>query len=292
MSGAWSVVFEAVVVILLFAGIAQFRTPRGAWRGNLFSLAAFALAVGFVLFVHGSSHPVLSIVTVLIGGVVGYAIAARVTMLQIPSMVAFQHGCGGVAAFLLSFVELVREPAAATLLQRTSALLGLVIGAATATGSLIAGAKLSTMIRGTPIVLRRHGLILLATTVVLVGLFVPALLVNDSVGIVALVCGLLVLALAIGVIVSIRIGGADMPVLVSFLNASAGLAAAFAGVALSNRLLVVCGATVAASGSILTHVMCKAMNRSLLRIFTGISRKSSAPARPVAAGVPDRKSVV
>lgn len=295
---AVNLAIEATVVALLFAGLAQFRTPRGAWRGNLFSMLAFGLAVAFVLVSQGSRYPILLVVTIAVGGAAGFAVAARVTMLQIPSMVALQHGCGGIAAFLLSFVELTRGAETATLLQRTSALLGLVIGAATATGSLIAAGKLSARMRGTPIVLRGHGVFLLATTVAMLALFVPALIIADASGMVVLATALVVASLAIGVLVSIRIGGADMPVLVSFLNASAGLAAAFAGVALGNRLLVVCGATVAASGSILTAVMCKAMNRSMLRIFTGIQMKTptavpaqdtvaaSAPAVPVPVPVP------
>jgi NAD(P) transhydrogenase subunit beta len=282
----WVVTAEAVVVALLFGGIAQFRTPRGAWRGNLMSAAAFALAVVVVLAVNGSEHVVLTVLAVAVGAAAGYAVALRVSMLQIPAMVAFQHGCGGIAAFLVSFVELVRTAESTNvLLQRSSGLLGLVIGAATASGSVIAAAKLAAIVAGTPVVLRAHSALVGATAALSAVLIVVAATPSGVSTTVVLASVLLVLALLLGVLIALRIGGADMPVLVSFLNASAGLAAAFAGVALSNRLLVVCGATVAASGSILTMVMCRAMNRSLLRIFTGISVKPTGLSRPTSTPV-------
>ena len=282
---AWILAAEAVVVALLFAGIAQFRTPRGAWRGNLFSAAAFALAVGIVLAINGSQHVVLTVVTVAVGAVVGYIVALRVSMLQIPAMVAFQHGCGGVAAALVSFVELVRSTQVATgLLPRSAGMLGLVIGAATASGSVMAGAKLSGMVGGRPRILPAHSALVGAAAAIIVALAGWSTAAAGTAGVMTVAgCVLMALALVLGVLVAVRIGGADMPVLVSFLNASAGLAAAFAGVALSNRLLVVCGATVAASGSILTIVMCRAMNRSLLRIFTGI-KVGSTPSPSAGSG--------
>jgi NAD(P) transhydrogenase subunit beta len=197
-------------------------------------------------------------------------------MIQIPAMVAFQHGAGGVAAFLVSFVELTRDSAEVlSTVGEISGILGLIIGAATFSGSMVASGKLSERLRQTPVIFRRHNLILATNAAVIVGTAVAAGVVGDRVLVGYSLISLILLSVLIGVIFSIRIGGADMPVLISFLNATAGLAAAFCGIVIENRLLVACGATVAASGSILTYVMCKAMNRGLVGVFGGIEDSNS-----------------
>ncbi len=194
----------------------------------------------------------------------------RVSMIQIPAMVAFQHGAGGVAAFLVSYVELTREAMAVTGVEEVSGILGVVIGAATFSGSMIASGKLSGVLKQTPVLLPHHSRALLATAVITVGLAVLSG-VTEGAALHSSLLALLAFSILLGVVFSVRIGGADMPVLISFLNATAGLAAAFCGIIIGNRLLIACGATVAASGSVLTHVMCQAMNRGLSKVFTGIA---------------------
>jgi NAD/NADP transhydrogenase beta subunit len=264
------------VSLILVLGISQFRTPRGARVGNWTAAFALACAVAIVL----ARHSVAAFPLVLAAGGVGIAagclLAVRVRMIQIPAMVAFQHGMGGVAAFLVSFVELLSQAGRSqTPLTEVSALLGLCIGTATFSGSMIASGKLAGRIRQTPVVLAGHNAIFAALSVTCVLLMLGAGLAERA-AVVATV-SILIFAAAVvwGVIFSIRIGGADMPVLISFLNATAGLAAALCGVAIRNQLLIVCGATVAASGSILTHVMCRAMNRSLATVFAGLGPPST-----------------
>jgi NAD(P) transhydrogenase subunit beta len=141
---------------------------------------------------------------------------------------------------------------------------------------MIAGGKLAGLINQKPVAFPFHSLLLAGTTL---GILVVAVLAGQA-GPQAHVFWLLslfALSVLLGILFSIRIGGADMPVLISFLNATAGLAAAFCGMVIQNRLLIACGATVAASGSILTHVMCQAMNRGLTKVFTGsVSAKRDA----------------
>ena len=202
--------------------------------------------------------------------------ARAVNMVQIPAMVAFQHGAGGVAAFLVSFVELTRSGPGLAPVNALSGILGLMIGALTFSGSLIAAAKLASRMSQKPQRLPFHtGLVLGALGLMLAVGFVsfraPAGPLQHG-----LLVLLILLSAAFGVLFSIRIGGADMPVLISFLNATAGLAAALCGMVVENQLLIAFGATVAASGGILTHMMCKAMNRRLLGIFM----PNSAPAAP------------
>ncbi|HAK93595.1 MAG TPA: NAD synthetase [Planctomycetes bacterium] len=275
---------EFVVIVIFMAGFAQFRTPAGARCGNLTAAAAMIMAAAVVVLRESiDGWPVIA-AALIAGGGLGWAIAAGITMRQIPAMIAFQHGAGGVAAFLVSAAELAREPASGLSVGKAAGLLGIALGAATFAGSLVAGGKLAGVLKGTPTVLPRHGAITGATLAVLVvlgaavGLSGPGAVVWGSIALIAV-------SMWLGVAAAIRIGGADMPVLISFLNAAAGLAAAFCGVIIKSQLLIACGATVAASGSILTHVMCKAMHRNLRRVFLGF-----APAGPAPRWLPDDSS--
>ncbi|HOO56734.1 MAG TPA: NAD(P)(+) transhydrogenase (Re/Si-specific) subunit beta [bacterium] len=261
-----SVFIDFIIIIVLIIGISRFRTPPGARVGNF--TTAFALLCSFliVLIRHDIHDPTAIVVSLVIGSVAGYILAILVNMIQIPAMVAFQHGAGGVAAFLISFVELTAVNTGFSLMNEISGILGLVIGAATFSGSMIASGKLSNKLRQTPQVLRFHSLIALMILLTLIAVAIISLFITGSIRTFSLIA-MILLSMSFGVIIAIRIGGADMPVLISFLNATAGLAAAFCGMIIENKLLIACGATVTASGSILTHVMCKSMNRSVLRIF-------------------------
>jgi NAD(P) transhydrogenase subunit beta len=266
------------VIVVLILGIRSFRDPRGARLGNL--TAAFALLCAFVLVLYrqGVVDAATVSIALVAGGIIGYGVARAVTMIQIPAMVAFQHGAGGVAAFLVSAVELTRDARVLDPVSEISGVLGLTIGALTFSGSMVASAKLANKMRQAPQVLPAHDTLLLLNIgfLLLVGtlsLLVPPGLAG------ALYPAQIVLAACFGILFSIRIGGADMPVLISFLNATAGLAAALCGMVIGNQLLIAFGATVAASGSILTHVMCKAMNRGVLRVFLPHLKSPSAVAK-------------
>lgn len=277
MDNTLRLVLELAIIALLIVGIRLFRTPRGARWGNLTAAVALLGAIVLVLSTHMIHGLSWLVVALLIGGTVGIVVAARVTMIQIPAMVAFQHGAGGVAACTVALVELTRSHAEMTALGEVSGYLGLVIGAATFSGSMLASAKLAAKIRQTPTILPNHNVVLLLVLAVIAGLCVVAAASSSS-GAIPVLIGILVASIFLGWVFSIRIGGADMPVLISFLNATAGLAAAFCGIVIKNQLLIACGATVAASGSILTAVMCKAMNRSFVRVLSGNK------AAPAAAG--------
>jgi NAD/NADP transhydrogenase beta subunit len=265
------VLIDSIVILILFVGISQFRTPKGARAGNLTAAAALFCALGVVIYRNSITDLPLVVSSVLIGGGVGWIVAMRVNMIQIPSMVAFQHGVGGVAVFLVSFVELTTDAGdPLTITGEVSGILGLSIGAATFSASMIASGKLANRLKQTPTVLSWHNSILVSLIVVIavLGVFAATEL-NKAVLGYYLVLSIFV-SMALGILFSIRIGGADMPVLISFLNATAGVAAAFCGVVIENRLLIACGATVAASGSVLTFIMCQAMNRDLFRVLSGI----------------------
>jgi H+-translocating NAD(P) transhydrogenase subunit beta len=285
---ALDLVLDLVVIVFLAIGIWQFRTPRGAKFGNL--TAAFALLCAFVLVLwrSGIVEPATVVIALLIGAVGGYAVARAVSMIQIPAMVAVQNGAGGLAAVLVSLVELMRRADSLELVNEFSGVLGLAIGALTFSGSMVAAAKLAGKMRQPPQVLPAHGVLVLTTLIAMavIGLWV----LNAPVAVrLHLLIFQILLAAVFGILFSIRIGGADMPVLISFLNANTGLAAALCGMVIGNQLLIAFGATVAASGSILTHLMCRAMNRNLLRIFVPDSRQqksvAAGRAEPTAAGL-------
>lgn len=267
----------AVVILLFLGGIALFRNPRTARRGGWLNMLAYAGAVAFMVLRYPMLGLEFVLIAVLLGGTLGAILAVKVSMLGVPQMIAFQHGCGGTAAFLIAFSEFIREGADLTTLAQVGGVLGIIVGAVTFSGSLIAAGKLARKIEQRPVFLPRHATILFGLLLLTLLLSVLAILKYGLPIASGSAIGLIVLSVIIGVIFTIRVGGADMPVIISFFNSTAGFAAAFCGIALSNYLLIGCGACVAASGSLLTISMCRAMNRSLLGVFSGI-RPSSAEA--------------
>jgi len=258
---------DLLVIAILLVGIHRFNSPVSARFGNQLASLALALGVVLALWRSGTQHPLLLAAAALAGAALGWRLAMRVTMVQIPAMVAFQHGAGGLAAALVAYVELVVAGQGPLDVGRLSGLAGLLIGAATFSGSMIAAAKLSGRMRPTPLILPGHGP---ATAGLLViSLVAGALALGLHLAPEAILVLTALLAVAGGALFAVRIGGADMPVLISFLNATAGLAAAACGIILQDRLLIAFGATVAASGSILTRVMCHAMNRRMAKVFAG-----------------------
>ncbi|MCK5836682.1 MAG: NAD(P)(+) transhydrogenase (Re/Si-specific) subunit beta [Desulfobacula sp.] len=283
------------VIGILILGIWLFRWPHRAKFGNLTAAFALTCAAVLILYRNGTQYPYIVLFVLIIGSIAGYWVARKITMIQIPAMVAFQHGAGGVAAFFLSLAELMRGSQHLGLMNEISGLLGLAIGSLTFSGSMIACGKLSNKLGQAQKILPKHTLLAMVNLGVILVLIIAALFVPAGTRIFIYIL-IILLSILFGIIFTIRIGGADMPVVISFLNATAGLAAALCGMIIENKLLISCGATVAASGSILTHVMCKAMNRSLFRVFIPLEKprlkvsgvnEQNRVSDPVEKGVPD-----
>ncbi|MBF0396799.1 MAG: NAD(P)(+) transhydrogenase (Re/Si-specific) subunit beta [Desulfobacterales bacterium] len=285
---------DIVILIILIFGIRLFRTPQGARYGNLTAALSIILAVAVTLQRNGLAQPKFFVLAVIIGSLFGWWIAIRTDMIQIPAMVAFQHGAGGVAVSLVSFIELMRTVGSpVSPIGELSGIIGLVLGAATFAGSMLAAGKLSNRLRPAPSIFRYHNLYLTVLLVIIILLAALTFRIDKLSLTIGLLWFIVLLSLMLGLLFAMRIGGADMPVLISFLNATAGLAAAFCGIIIQNRLLIACGATVAASGSILTHVMCKAMNRRLVNVFIGIKKGDkiiSEPSEGTLSTVKDKSS--
>lgn len=267
---AWQTFAYIAASIFFIVGLKMLGRAETAKRGNAVSAAGMLIAVVATLLGSGLDYTYI-LLGLIIGAAIGAIAARRVQMTGMPEMVALLNGSGGLASMLVGWAEYVRgdtTPFAAFAIVMT-----LLIGGLAFTGSLIAFAKLSGRLNGKPVLFR--GQRVLNASLLFVGLVAGALVVADVAvhgGItgVSIAFGLvLLIALALGVMAVIPIGGADMPIVVSLLNSYSGVAAAAAGFVIDNNVLVVAGSLVGASGLILTNIMCKAMNRSLANVLFG-----------------------
>ena len=265
-----SYIIAAVLFILSLGGLSNQETAR---RGNWFGIIGMAIAlVATILGVVTRNH-LLLFGAMAVGGTIGLIAARKVQMTQMPELVAILHSLVGAAAVTVGFCNFV-EPAkiyegAEKTIHDVETYLGILIGAITFSGSVVAFGKLSGKISGKPLMLPgRHWLNL---GIVLVMIWLGRLFVDQAAqgsGIWPLII-MTILALAISVHMVMAIGGADMPVVVSMLNSYSGWAASATGFVLANDLLIVTGALVGSSGAILSYIMCRAMNRKFLSVISG-----------------------
>ncbi len=273
----------AILFILSLGGLSNPETSR---RGNLFGMVGMALAVlATVLGPRVSPAGVAWIIGALvIGGGIGLYAAKVVKMTQMPELVALMHSLVGLAACLVGFASYVdtsiQLQGAEKIIHEVEIYVGILIGAVTFSGSLVAFGKLNGKIGGKPLLLPgRHWLNLLALLVVI--WFGREFLRAETIeqGMVPLMV-MTAIALLFGIHMVMAIGGADMPVVVSMLNSYSGWAAAATGFMLSNDLLIVTGALVGSSGAILSYIMCNAMNRNFISVIAGgFGSGAGAPAK-------------
>jgi NAD(P) transhydrogenase subunit beta len=254
---------------LFIYGLMGLTGPKTAVRGNLIAAVGMGLAILATALRPGMGHWWLIAVGLVIGAVVGVPAARQVKMTAMPQMVALFNGVGGGAVALISWVEFNATHGyhgVAGYVAVTS-LFAAIVGSVSFWGSLIAFGKLQEVLPGKPIGIGRLqqplNLLLLVVAVVC------AVLIGVGAGSGALILGVLLPGAVLGVMVVLPIGGADMPVVISLLNAFTGLSAAATGLALDNTALIVAGMIVGASGTILTNLMAKAMNRSIVSIVAG-----------------------
>ncbi len=260
--------------ILFILALGGLSNPETARRGNLYGITGMGIALLATVFGVVTAHYEVLIGAVAIGGAIGLLLARRIQMTQMPELVAVLHSLVGLAAVLVGFSNSLDPTVLFTGVDLTihgiETSLGILIGAITFSGSVIAFGKLSGRIGGKPVTLpARHWLNL--------GLLVVALwagrqfIIESAAGGDGLIPLLIMtgVALLFGVHMVMAIGGADMPVVVSMLNSYSGWAAAATGFMLSNDLLIVTGALVGSSGAILSYIMCRAMNRKFLAVIAG-----------------------
>jgi NAD(P) transhydrogenase subunit beta len=270
---AFGYLIAAICFILALRGLSS---PATSQQGNRIGIAGMAIAVLVTLFAlpdPGWGSYLLIAVGLAVGGTIGAVIARSIQMTAMPQLVAGFHSLVGMAAVFVAAAALY-DPAAYGItnpdgsikgLSRVEMGLGTVIGAITFTGSVIAFAKLQALMRSAPILLPSRHLINIA-----IGAAIVLLLVLFAVSESTVAFWLMsLLAFAIGVLLIVPIGGADMPVVISMLNSYSGWAAAGIGFTLHNPMLIITGALVGSSGAILSYIMCKAMNRSFISVILG-----------------------
>ena len=265
-----SYIGASILFILALGGLSSQESSR---RGNYYGMAGMLLALTATILGVVTDNYLILISAMVAGSLVGLVLAAKVQMTQMPELVAILHSMVGLAAVLVGYATFLDHSHAYSGVEKTihdiEIYLGILIGALTFSGSVIAYLKLSAKIGGKPLLLpARHWLNL---AMLIAAIYFGVEFVADSAegaGMTALII-MTVIALLFGIHMVMAIGGADMPVVVSMLNSYSGWAAAATGFMLSNDLLIVTGALVGSSGAILSYIMCRAMNRRFLSVIAG-----------------------
>jgi NAD(P) transhydrogenase subunit beta len=267
-------IIASILFILALGGLSNQETAR---KGNYYGMGGMAIALVATIVGIVTGNYLLMLGSIAVGGIVGFVLAKKVEMTQMPELVAILHSLVGLAAVLVGFGTFLDHSTmymgAELTIHNVEIYLGILIGALTFSGSVVAYLKLSAKIGGQPLTLPgRHffNLLLLIAAVYCLVLFAGAggSDAGSDAGLNYLII-MTAISLLFGIHMVMAIGGADMPVVVSMLNSYSGWAAAATGFMLSNDLLIVIGALVGSSGAILSYIMCRAMNRKFLSVIAG-----------------------
>jgi len=259
---ALAYLISAVLFILALKGLSS---PVSARQGNLYGMIGMAIAIGTTLAV--AQKPVFGLIGggIVIGGAIGATLARRVQMTQMPELVAAMHSLVGLVAVLIAVAAIFHTGESHTGAQRIELFIGAFIGAITFTASVIAYGKLSGKFGSKPLAFSGQHLLNLLLGLAMLGFGIAYFTTENP----AAFMMMLAIALVLGILLITPIGGADMPVVVSMLNSYSGWAAAGIGFTLNNSVLIIAGACVGSSGAILSYIMCKAMNRSIISVLLG-----------------------
>ena len=276
-----------LAAVLFILDLGQLSSPKGARNGNFTAAIGMVIALGATLPLLHFTQAGLTVVGigVVIGAVIGAFGARLVKMTAIPQMVALFNGVGGGAAALVAVAELLKLGVHPPFAEVFPSVLSIVIGSVSFAGSMVAFAKLQELMTGTPITYPGQQIVNLVLALAIVGFGIAVLAIAS---IPFSFISLMVLALILGVAFVLPIGGADMPVVISLLNACTGLAVAASGFTLNNFALIVAGTLVGASGSLLTKLMSDAMGRSITSILFGAFGQVQAGVGGAVAGAQGR----
>jgi NAD(P) transhydrogenase subunit beta len=282
---AFDLAYLACASLIIF-GLMQLASPRTAVRGNQVAAAAMGVIIAVTLWDSGAHNLAWIIVGATIGGAIGAYSARAVKMTAMPQMVALFNGVGGGAAALIAFSEFHTAAQANINLPTNdvvSTLFSAIVGCVSFAGSMVAFGKLQELITGSPVTMPGQKIVNAALFLLVIALAAWQFAVGQNEAVLVVT---MALALALGVIMVMAIGGADMPVVISLLNSFTGLAAAATGFVLNNDALIIAGTLVGASGTLLTQMMGRAMNRSIANVVFGAfgTGGSEAAAAAGAAG--------
>src|SRR3989338_1774985 len=255
-----------ISAVLFIVGLKMLSSPKSARRGNFYSAIGMLIAIVATLFEKEIVSYQFIILGLIIGGLIGLDLAVFVKMTEMPQMVGLLNGYGGLASAIVGASEYIRLFPNLALYDIITIVITVIIGGITFSGSMVAYGKLQGIVSGQPITYPlQNTLNLLQFFIVVFGFVYLIVHPENFIWFIVIV----LVALVLGVLLVIPIGGADMPVVISLLNAYSGMAGCAAGFVLSNYALIITGSLVGASGIILTQIMCKAMNRSLTNVMFG-----------------------
>ena len=274
-----------IAAVFFIFGLKFLSSPKQARRGNQLAAVGMGIAILATFLSRGweSGNYILIIVGILLGGVAAGWAARVVKMTAMPQMTAIYNGMGGATAALVSLGEFSHKTNIGTG-EKVAIVIGCIIGSISFTGSMVAFAKLQELLPGKPIRIVNQQMYNLAAAAGLVILTILTVSLDHNTTSKGLLWVIFAIALALGLSVVLPIGGADMPVVIAILNSLTGLAAAVAGLALDNQAMVIAGALVGASGSYLTYLMAKAMNRSVVNVIFGSWGAEAAGGATVGTG--------
>lgn len=252
--------------VLFIFGIKRLSHPKTARSGNSIASIGMLIAIVTTLLANSNISMELVAIGIIIGAIIGAFFAIRVEMTQMPQMVAIFNGFGGIASALIAAAEFLNPGEILSTFSLATISLSVFVGTLTFTGSFIAFGKLQGFVSGQPIVFPGQQFLNALIGISILGLAVYITTAPDNINIFYI---LIALSALIGIALTIPIGGADMPVVISLLNSYSGIAASSTGFVLNNNALIISGALVGASGLILTNIMCKGMNRSLANVIFG-----------------------
>ncbi len=262
---SFSIIAYLVAAIFFILALKGLSSPTSARQGNLFGMIGMAIAVITTLIIGENLIALMILLPIALGGAIGFVAAKKVQMTKMPELVALMHSFVGLAAVLIALAAVLNPIEVHTTVQRIELFIGAFIGAITFTASVIAFGKLSGKFGAKALVFKGQHLLNLILAILMIG-FGAIYFQNES--ILAFIV-MVMFALILGVLLIVPIGGADMPVVVSMLNSYSGWAAAGIGFTLNNSVLIIAGACVGSSGAILSYIMCKAMNRSIVSVLLG-----------------------
>ena len=258
-------IFYVLASVLFILGIKKLSHPKTARSGNFLSACGMFVAIVSTLIANDNIDLQMIVIGMIIGSAIGALFAQKVEMTQMPQMVAIFNGFGGSASALVAAAEFLNSGSISTF-TLSSIMISIFVGTLTFTGSFIAFGKLQGFISGQPIVFPGQQALNAILALTLFGFGIYTVITPSEIN---YFYGLIILSALIGITLTIPIGGADMPVVISLLNSYSGVAAAATGFVLMNNGLIISGALVGASGLILTSIMCKGMNRSLANVIFG-----------------------
>jgi NAD(P) transhydrogenase subunit beta len=253
---------SAILIILALRGLSS---PQSSRRGNYYGMIGMTIAVMTTLSMNLDYIFWLIAISVFAGGAIGLVIAKKVHMTKMPELVALMHSFVGLAAMLIAFASIYNFTNTYSTTQRVELFLGSFIGAITFTASLVAFGKLSGKFISKTIIFKGQHLLNLLIFILMIIFGMIFFIYENNLAFILMNC----CALILGITLIIPIGGADMPVVVSMLNSYSGWAAAGIGFTLNNSVLIIAGACVGSSGAILSYIMCKSMNRSIISVLLG-----------------------